>query len=92
MRIINKKNDFCFYERDSSHGKICAKCIYRLNEDPAIINLINDKLIEKIQYSIQKLCLETNHLLSKNTGDSDIMQISLEEEAFDEQEFLEGDT
>jgi hypothetical protein len=92
IRALNKKYNCCFYQSDSTHGKIYGKWIYRPDEDPAIINLINDKLIEKIQYSIQKLCLETNHLLSKNTGDSDIMQISLEEEAFDEQEFLEGDT
>jgi hypothetical protein len=87
---LNQNHHCCFYQSDSTHGKIYGKWIYRPDEDPAIINLINDKLIEKIQYSIQKLCLETNHLLSKNTGDSDIIDTSLEEKAFDKKELLQA--
>jgi hypothetical protein len=79
---LNQKYNCCFYQRDSIHEKLYANWIYRLNEDPAIINLINNKLIEKIQYLIEKLCPETNHRAPKNSGDSDFIEISPEEEAF----------
>jgi hypothetical protein len=87
---LNRNHHCCFYQCDSTHGKIYAKWIYRPNEDPAIINLINDKLIEKIKLIIQKLCLKTNRGSPKNSGDSDIMHTSLEEEAFEKEQFWEA--
>jgi hypothetical protein len=87
---LNQKYNCCFYQCDSTHEKIYANWIYRLNEDPTIINLINDKLIEKIQYSIKKLCLKTNRGSPKNSGDSDIMHTSLEAEAFEKEKFWEA--
>jgi hypothetical protein len=88
---LNRKYDCRFYQCDSTHGKIYAKRIYRPDEYPEIINIINDKLIEKIQYLIQKLCLESNRGAPKNSGDSDIMLTSLEEEAFDKKRFSKVD-
>jgi hypothetical protein len=88
---LNQKYNCCFYERDSIHEKIYTNWIYRLNEDPAIINLIDDQLIEKIQNSIQELCRKNNRRGPNNSGDSDIMHISLKEKAFDEEQLLEID-
>jgi hypothetical protein len=88
---LNKKHDCYFYQDDSTHGKIYAKWLYRHEEDPAIIDLINNMLIEKIQNSIQKLCRKNNRRGPNNSGDSDIMHISLKEKAFDEEQLLEVD-
>jgi hypothetical protein len=48
-------------------------------KDPSIINLINQKLINKIEHAIRKKCLES--------GDSDIMFTSLEGDDFDEDRY-----
>ncbi|CAF3446988.1 unnamed protein product [Rotaria socialis] len=51
---LNKKYHRYFYSSDATHGKAYTKWIYRDKEDPSIINLINDKLIEQIQHLIKK--------------------------------------
>jgi hypothetical protein len=88
---LNKLNDCCFYQYDSTHGKIYAKWIYRPKEDPAIINPINDKLIKKIQYLIEKKCLGSVRGDKKNSGDSDIIDTLLEQKEFDEEDLSEVD-
>ncbi len=60
---------------------------YRRIEDPSIVNLINEKLIEKIQHSIQKLCLEGDRARPQKSGDSDIMFTSIEGDEFDQDEY-----
>jgi hypothetical protein len=56
---LNTKHNRYFYHCNSTHGKMCSKWSYRHNKDPSILNLINEKLIDKIQRSIQKLCLKS---------------------------------
>ncbi|CAF5033435.1 unnamed protein product, partial [Rotaria sp. Silwood1] len=55
IAALNKTHHRCFYQSDVTHGKLYGKWTYRLKEDPSIINEINDKLIEKLQYLIQKI-------------------------------------
>ncbi|CAF2630534.1 unnamed protein product [Rotaria sp. Silwood2] len=82
---LNKKHGRCFYECDSTHGKIYLKWIYRHDEDSSILNSINEKLIEKIQHLIEKLCLESDRAGPKKSGDSDIMFTSIEGDEFDKE-------
>jgi hypothetical protein len=87
INALNKKYDRCFCQSDSTNGKIYSKWSYRHNEDPSILNVINEKLIDKIQHSIQKLCLESDRTCPKKSGDSDIMFTSIEGDEFDEEEY-----
>ena len=84
---LNKKYNRCFCLQPSTNGTVYGKWTYRVNEDPSIINVINDKLIEKIQQSIQKLCLDSHRGASKRSGDSDIMFTSIEGDEFDEERY-----
>jgi hypothetical protein len=84
---LNKKYDRCFCQSDSTNGKIDGKWTYRHNEDSSILNLINEKLIENIQQSIQKLCLTSGRAGSQKSGYSDIMSTSMENDEFDEEEY-----
>ncbi|CAF2705497.1 unnamed protein product [Rotaria sp. Silwood2] len=92
IAALNKKHRRCFYQSDATHGKLYGKWIYRLNEDPSIINEINDKLIEKLQYLIQKILVESGRDgRPKKSGDSDIMFTSMEGDEIEEQEYHEVD-
>ncbi|CAF1421067.1 unnamed protein product, partial [Adineta steineri] len=60
----------------------------KLNEDPTIINEINDKLTEKIQYLIEKILIENDrHGVPKTSGDSDIMFTSMDRDDFEERTY-----
>ncbi len=83
---LNKKYDRCFCQSYSTNGKVYGKWTYRHNEDSSILNLINEKLIENIQQSIQNLCLTSGRASSQKSGDSDIMSSSMENDEFDEEE------
>ncbi len=84
---LNIKYDRCFYQCNSTNGKIYLEWTYRHNEDPSILNLINQKLIDQIQRSIEKLCLEIDRGHPKKSGDSDIMFTSMEGDEFDKSEY-----
>jgi len=88
---LNNKYDRCFCQCNSTNGKIYANWTYRHNEDPSILNMINQKLIDKIQHSIKKLCLETDRSCPKKSGDSDIMSTSIEVDDFDKEQYSEMD-
>lgn len=80
---LNKKHDRCFVPSDSTNGKIYAKWAPRNNEEPSILHLINDKLIGKLQRSMQKLCSASERANPQKSGDSDIMFTSIEGDEFD---------
>jgi hypothetical protein len=92
IAALNKKYHRCFYQSDATHGKLYGKWTYRLNEDPSIINETSDKLIEKIQYLIEKILLETDRSgRPKKSGDSDVMFTPMEGDEIEEQEYHEVD-
>lgn len=80
---LNKKHQRCFVPSDSTNGKIYSKWSPRKNEDPSILDMINNKLIAKLQQSIKKLCLENERSSPKKSGDNDIMLTSIEGDDFD---------
>ncbi|CAF1515281.1 unnamed protein product [Rotaria sordida] len=80
IAALNKKHHCCFYQSDVTNGKLYGKWIYRLNEDPSIINEINDKFIEELQDLIKKILVESGRDGDpKKSGDSDIMFTSMED-------------
>ena len=81
--LLNRKHDRCFVASDSTNGKISSKWAPRNNEDPSILQSINQKLIAKLQRSIQKLCLASGRAPPKKSGDSDVMYTSLDGDEFD---------
>ena len=83
IHALNQKYDRCFCQCDSTNEKIDAKWMCRENEDPTILNPINEKLIDKTQHSIQKLCLKSDRTHPQKSGDSDIMFTSMEADEFD---------
>ncbi|CAF2075854.1 unnamed protein product [Rotaria magnacalcarata] len=91
IAALNEKYHRCFYQSDMTNGKVYTKWIHRDNEDRLIINLINDKLIEKIQHLIKRLCLESDRDDSKKRGDSDIMSTSMEGDEIAEREYRKAD-
>ncbi|CAF0892498.1 unnamed protein product [Rotaria sordida] len=92
IAALNKTHNRCFYHSDATSGKLYGKWIYRSNEDPSIINQINDKLIEKLQNLIQKILVESGrdgH--PKKSGDSDIMYTSMEGDELEERHYHKVD-
>ncbi|CAF4400175.1 unnamed protein product [Rotaria sordida] len=88
VAALNKKHDRCFYQSDVTHGKLYGKWIYRLSEDPSIVNEINDKLIEKLQYLIKKILVGSDRDGDpKKSGDSDIMFTSMEGDEIEKLEY-----
>ncbi|CAF1361505.1 unnamed protein product [Adineta steineri] len=93
IAALNKKYSRCFYQSDCTHGKLYGRWMCRSNEDPTIINEINNKLTEKIQYLIEKILIENNrHGVPKKSGDSDIMYTSMEGDDFEERKYHETDS
>ncbi|CAF5031090.1 unnamed protein product, partial [Rotaria sp. Silwood1] len=92
IAALNKTHHRCFYQSDVTHGKLYGKWTYRLKEDPSIIKEINDKLIEKLQYLIQKILVESDRCgRPRKSGDSDIVSTSMEGDELEEQEYREVD-
>ncbi|CAF1124178.1 unnamed protein product [Didymodactylos carnosus] len=84
---LNKKYSRFFCLLGSTHGKTYPKWTYRNNEDSSILNVINEKLIDKVKQSIKRRCLQTNRAGPVKSGDSDIMHTSLGEDEFDSIDF-----
>ncbi|UJR37166.1 hypothetical protein I4U23_029875 [Adineta vaga] len=82
MNYLNKKYDRCFCE-PCTNGKIDTKWCFRENEDPDIINMINQELIKRIEQAIEKRCTDSERNSRKKSDDSDIIATSLEGDDFD---------
>jgi hypothetical protein len=89
INALNKNYGRCFYQCDSTNGKIYAKWIYRYHEHSSVLNLINEELIKKIQHSIVKLCLKSDRAGPQKSGDSDIMFTLIGGDEFEEARFHE---
>ncbi|CAF4289045.1 unnamed protein product, partial [Rotaria sordida] len=88
IAALNKKHHCCFYQSDVTNGKLYGKWIYRLNEDPSIINEINDKFIEELQDLIKKILVGSDRDGDpKESGDSDIMFTSMKGDEFEKLEY-----
>ena len=80
---LNKKHQRCFCSSDSTHGKVYPKWAHRKGEDECILNVINQKLVDKLLRAIRKVCVDSDRADPLKSGDSDIMWTSLEAEQFD---------
>ena len=83
INALNEKHNRCFCQSNSTNGKIYVKWRLLADEDPSIVDSINEKLIDKIQRVITRLCLESDRTGSKESGNSDIMFTSMEGDGFD---------
>ena len=86
--LLNKKHQRCFHLPNCSHGKIYPKWSLRQSEDPAIVQSIDEKLVDKVKEWITRTWLDSKRTGAKRSGDSDIMSTSLEEEEFDKKNCL----
>ena len=82
---LNNKYNRRFCLTDSTHEKIYSKWDYRQGEDPAVLDAVDQKLIEKIERTIMRTCLDKKRSGVKKSGDSDQMSTSLDEEEFDQE-------